>query len=459
MLRSLRLPRPFIRFASMPLGSHETMPVRRWPERRPVVLRTAAVLFAGIFALRLASADVDAGIALLLVVPTALVALELGLAAGVGAAALAFGLVLAWSSASGTDLGAEGLVTRTVVFVFVGALAGRFSDRMREAAVRQQGLMTSGLALAHLHDAGELPLVVARQARTIVDARGARVSLGSDQVAQDGELGAHPVHIPIELRGERIGDLAIEPSGQLAAEDEAALATLATQAAVAIDNQRLLLDARDRAALEAQLGEARERLSVRSDQLREVLGGQEDERRELALRLHEDTAQAVAAILLGLGALQRDPGSEAVQPSLERLRSNVEATLGDLRGLAVSLRPPVLDLGLAVALQRLGDQHRSRGLARMDLALNDALDDLDGADETALYRVVEDALDAYDRLDRVEIVTAGDELVVTVQGAEGDRLRPERVVTVGARVDLLGGTLHADGGLRAHIPLGHRRAA
>lgn len=440
MLRSLRP-----RFDVAPAAG-VTMPVRRWPERRAVVLTVAVALFAAILALRAGTADVENGVGLLLVIPTALVALELGLVAGVAAAAVATGLIVSWSAVSGADLGVEGLATRAGVFVLVGALAGRFSDRMRDAAVRQQRLMASGLALAHLGDAAETPRILAEWARATVGAKGARVELLDRRAAHDGTVGDDPLRIPIEARGERLGELAVELQGPPRPEDEAVLATLAAQAGIAADNQRLLASARDQAVLEAQL-------STRSNQLREVLVEQEDERRQLALHLHEDVAQAMAAILLGLGALERDIDSDAVRPRLELLRSHVDATLVDLRNLAVSVRPPVLDLGLDVALERLGEQYGARGLERMDVSLDDALAGQTADGETALYRVVEEALDAYDKPLRAA-VTAGDaEFAVTVEGGEGAHLRPERIAIVGARVELLGGTLHANGDLRLRIPL------
>ncbi|MEZ5124485.1 MAG: hypothetical protein R2736_23455 [Solirubrobacterales bacterium] len=56
--------------------------IRRWPERRAVVLGASALLFAGVFVLMRAVDDPAIGAALLSVVPVTLVALELGLGAG-----------------------------------------------------------------------------------------------------------------------------------------------------------------------------------------------------------------------------------------------------------------------------------------------------------------------------------------------------------------------------------------
>ena len=83
------------------------LPVRRWPERRPVVLGAAALLFVGLFVLRMSTNDVNTGIGLLFVIPTGLVALELGMVAGLGVAGLATALVVIWSRTRGAELGVQ----------------------------------------------------------------------------------------------------------------------------------------------------------------------------------------------------------------------------------------------------------------------------------------------------------------------------------------------------------------
>ena len=435
------------------------LPVRRWPERRAVVLGVALALFAGLLAVRLSTSDVNAGIGLLFVVPTAMVALELGLVAGLCAAVLATALIATWSLARDVDLGALGLITRAVVFLSVGALSGRFSDRMRESAARQRRLLESGLSLAHLGDAGQLPALVAAFARRAVDADGARATLDDRGTATDGTVGPSPVRVPVEARGERIGLLEIEPARPLAPEDEAMVAALALQVAVATENQRLLAAERERAELGAQLVDARRRLTERGDQLREILVDQEHERGDVARRLHEESAQAMAAILLGLGAVERTLDSDDdARPQLDALREHAEATLVGLRGLALGLRPPVLDLGLAVALERLGERRRPDGLEELAVALNGVSAELTRDDETAIYRIVEEALDAYDRPRRAEVQGRDGGLAVIVTGRDGQSPRPERLATIGARVDVLGGRLaRGDDELRISIPLHGRR--
>jgi len=325
-----------------------------------------------------------------------------------------------------------GDVTRASVFFAVGAIGGRFSDRMRGWALRQRQLLDSGLELAHLAGAADLPRIVAAQARAAVDAAGARVTLADGGGAVDGAVHDSVVRVPIELRGQQLGEIEIEPGRPLVPEDQAALATLAVQAAVAIENVRLLIAGHER-----------------TDQLREVLSGQEDERRDVARRLHEESAQEVAGLLLGLRAIERNLESETARPQLDELREHAQSTLEGLRELAVTLRPPVLDLGLEEALKRLGE----RRSARLTIALDGAAGRLSRDEETTIYRVVDEALDAFDNPGAAVVEADGGELTVRVAGARGEAPRAERVKTIGARLELLGGSLTTNGELRVRIPL------
>jgi two-component system sensor histidine kinase/response regulator len=99
--------------------------------RRSLVVAVAAILFVGIFGVRLAVADPDAAILLLCVVPTALVATEFGLRGGVAAAVLSCGLVAAWAESEAAPVGPAGYATRAVTFLLVGGLIGRVTDRRR----------------------------------------------------------------------------------------------------------------------------------------------------------------------------------------------------------------------------------------------------------------------------------------------------------------------------------------
>jgi len=150
------------------------------------------------------------------------------------------------------------------------------------------------------------------------------------------------------------------------------------------DDVRLAEIFATRAAVAVELSERVER-----DALRRVVAAQELERQRLARELHDETGQALTSILLGLKRLE---GKEAPE-ALGEVRELVVATLQDVRRLAVELRPKVLDdFGLVPALERLtqgfGEQtgivvHLEAGSIRERLPLEV---------ETAIYRIVQEAL-------------------------------------------------------------------
>jgi signal transduction histidine kinase len=143
-----------------------------------------------------------------------------------------------------------------------------------------------------------------------------------------------------------------------------------------------------RAAVAVDLSQRTER-----DALRRVVEAQELERRRLARELHDETGQALTSILLGLKGLDEAVGADAVHDAVGALRELVVATLQDVRRLAVELRPKVLDdFGLVPALERLTETlaEQTGMQVRFEAALPP--ERLPPEIETALYRIVQEAL-------------------------------------------------------------------
>jgi two-component system, NarL family, sensor histidine kinase DevS len=150
------------------------------------------------------------------------------------------------------------------------------------------------------------------------------------------------------------------------------------------NDQRLAETFAGRAAIAVDLSQR-----IARDALRRVVDAQETERRRLARELHDETGQALTSILLGLKALEES----AEEGALSELRQLVVNTLQDVRRLAVELRPPVLDdFGLDAALERLttafGEQTGMPVRFRSNLGDVRLPEDV----ETALYRIVQEAL-------------------------------------------------------------------
>jgi signal transduction histidine kinase len=194
----------------------------------------------------------------------------------------------------------------------------------------------------------------------------------------------------------------------------------------------------ERAALAIDLSER-----VARDALRRVVAGQELERQRLARELHDETGQALTSILLGLKAIEEAGNGQDVRRSVLELRELVVGTLQDVRRLAVELRPKALDdFGLVAALERLAETFAEQTGIRVhvEAALGDVR--LAGETETALYRIVQEALTNVIKHAQAETVSVvltrkGDRVVAVIEddgrGFDPADTRDERLGLLGMR--------------------------
>jgi signal transduction histidine kinase len=228
-----------------------------------------------------------------------------------------------------------------------------------------------------------------------------------------------------------------------------------------------------RAAVAVDLSER-----VSSDALRRAVEAQELERARLARELHDETGQALASILLGLGHLEEAVETDEAKRAAADLRELVVTTLQNVRRLAVELRPSALDdFGLVPAVERLASTvaEQSGTVVDVEAQLGDAR--LPAEAETALYRIVQEALTnvvkhASARRVSITLVQKGAAAVVVVEddggGFDPGATRPGALGLVGMRerVALVGGRLTVESSpgvgttLVAEVPLaGAERSA
>jgi signal transduction histidine kinase len=138
----------------------------------------------------------------------------------------------------------------------------------------------------------------------------------------------------------------------------------------------------------------------RQDELRDyatlITRVQEEERRRLARELHDDTAQALIALSLGLDGLSRAIGkldlSEKDAQWLANLQDLADHTLEGVRRACRDLRPSVLDdLGLRAALEWLSDSSSTRGIPCTFTCIGLPQPTTPEV-EIALFRIVQEAL-------------------------------------------------------------------
>lgn len=147
-------------------------------------------------------------------------------------------------------------------------------------------------------------------------------------------------------------------------------------------------------ALRAEITQRQEAEAARQDLLRRIATAQEDERLRISRELHDEIGQHLAALMLGLNALERDVspnGGEAVLPKLQELTETIGR---EVHALAVQLRPAALDdLGLSRAISTYVDMWSARAGIRVELHVGNIDEPRLPADiELALYRIVQEAL-------------------------------------------------------------------
>ena len=165
----------------------------------------------------------------------------------------------------------------------------------------------------------------------------------------------------IILGDETLGVVECGPKtkGEFTDEDQAVVATLARQAALAVRNVRLTTQLSDQAA---ELAASRARL-VRAE---------EAERRRMERNIHDGVQQDLVALIGQAGRvrtqLEREP--DAVAEQLAFLQSSLERLLGDLRELSSGIHPSLLrDRGLLAAVEALAARNPVPVLVRADLSL------------------------------------------------------------------------------------------
>lgn len=137
----------------------------------------------------------------------------------------------------------------------------------------------------------------------------------------------------------------------------------------------------------------REVMMAQQDRLRALAEGavraREEEARRIAHELHDEAGQLLASVHIALDELvaQVPERSEALQ----RIHALLDRVEGQLRRLSRELRPTILDdLGLGPAVEWLAQGAAER--TGVSITVNAVIPRLPSAMETALYRIVQEAV-------------------------------------------------------------------
>ena len=204
--------------------------------------------------------------------------------------------------------------------------------------------------------------------------------------------------------------------------------------------------------------ELKRKEAIRARLLAKAVTAQEQERERISRELHDETGQALTALLVQLKVLERLPDIDSVAALARDLRELVAQTLEEVRRLARDLRPSTLDdLGLVPTLDWYIKAYRQKTNLDVefivDVPENTRLMPLT---ELILYRVVQEALtniarhaaasQAWIRLEQrnrvirlsVEDDGCGFDVAETLNTQE----RSLGLLGMQERVELIGATLH-----------------
>lgn len=194
------------------------------------------------------------------------------------------------------------------------------------------------------------------------------------------------------------------------------------------DHQRLL----EAFAASAATGVATAQTAA-DEHRRHRLAATEAERGRWARELHDETLQALGNLRLVLSSAKRTGDPRAMEKAIDQALGQIEGDIAGLRALITELRPAALDaLGLEPALEALVERVGSNGLAvdssvQLRYENGNAADRLDADLETAVYRIVQEAL--------TNVLKHGSATRTMVEVVEDDRLVHVTVRDDGAGFD------------------------
>jgi signal transduction histidine kinase len=189
------------------------------------------------------------------------------------------------------------------------------------------------------------------------------------------------------------------------------------------------------------------------DGLDRLIAAEQDERRRIALFLHDGPVQNLSGIALMLDAAlhaiqtgKLDDARDVLSSALDRQRT----TIRELRDLSFALEPVVLrDQGFGPALEALAEQIGTSNQIRIDLDLGES-ERIGGTAQVALYTIVRELLDqAVKRgpLTRIEVgmkaLDGGGIETIVADDAEPERRR-RSLEGIEERVKQLHGSIRVD---------------
>ncbi|TDA70093.1 MAG: HAMP domain-containing protein [Clostridia bacterium] len=199
---------------------------------------------------------------------------------------------------------------------------------------------------------------------------------------------------------------------------------------------------------------------VRTHLLQKVITAQEEERKRVARELHDQTAQALTTLNLGLSSLATGSESEEAARRIAALKATAYRAMEEIKALSYRLRPSALDdLGLGAAVERYVQDCSRQWGKEIGWHISGLDGRLPGEIEIIAYRIIQEALNNAARHARAENISVvlekrEDQLLAIIED-DGIGFEVERTVEAGPdaalglagmqeRAELVGGTLQIE---------------
>jgi two-component system sensor histidine kinase UhpB len=166
-----------------------------------------------------------------------------------------------------------------------------------------------------------------------------------------------------------------------------------------LDPQALANPDPDITQLAAALSSLVNQLDERNQQLRALseraINAQEDERREIALTLHDDTGQLLSMLIINLERLegQLPPETADLKGKLAVASNLARQSLASLRKIVYGLRPTILDdLGLVPAIRWIARTNLEEAGIHAEVIASDETEPISPQITSTLFRICQEAI-------------------------------------------------------------------
>jgi len=190
------------------------------------------------------------------------------------------------------------------------------------------------------------------------------------------------IHIPLTSKGSVLGSMCVGTCEfkEFGENEQKMFIAIGQQISVAIENAQLY-------------AELQQKEHVRKELFRKAINAQEDERKRIARELHDDTSQALTALIFAAEEGLEIDDLEEIKTCINRMHNLTRQTLEGVHKLLFDLRPSMLDhLGLMPAIRWFAKARLEPLGIRVNFREDNNTCRLYPETEIALFRVIQEAI-------------------------------------------------------------------